>query len=297
MDRRSPSARDDLSALGVPALLRRIHQEDRRVLPAVRRALPQIARAVELVVKALRSGGRLIYVGAGTSGRIALLDALEISPTFGLSPEVVQAALPKGPAATIESTSALEDDAALGRAEMRRRKVGRRDVVMGIAASGTTPFTLAALAEARRRGARTIALTTSPGSPLARRAHLAIVPAVGEEVIRGSTRMKAGTAQKLILNMLSTAAMVRLGYVYGDLMVGVRPLNEKLRRRATSIVASAAGVSETEAVRALRAAGSDTKVAVVMLKAGVAVPAARRLLADAGGVVGAALRRANRRRR
>ncbi|HEV8340705.1 MAG TPA: N-acetylmuramic acid 6-phosphate etherase [bacterium] len=297
MGRRNHPARSDLSTLPTPALLRRIHREDRRVLPAVRRVLPEIARAVEIVVEALRSGGRLIYVGAGTSGRIALLDALEIPPTFGLSPEAVLAVLPRGSSATIESTSALEDDTALGRAEMRRRNVGRRDVVVGIAASGSTPFTLAALAEARRRGARTIALTSTPDSPLARRAELAIVPAVSEEVIRGSTRMKAGTAQKLILNMLSTAAMVRLGHVYGDLMVGVRPLNEKLRRRATSIVASAAGTSTASAARALRAAGGDVKVAVVMLQAGVTAAAARRRLAVAGGMVGEALRETEQRRR
>ncbi len=281
MDRGAPSPRTDLSTLTTAALLRRIHREDRRVLPAVGRALPQIARAVDVVVEALRGGGRLIYVGAGTSGRIALLDALEIPPTFGLSPQSVQAIVPKG--------AAREDDAALGRVEIRRRRVGRRDVVIGIAASGSTPFTLAALAEARRRGARTIALTTMPGSPLAAQAELAIVPVVGEEVIRGSTRMKAGTAQKLILNMISTAAMARLGHVYGDLMVGVRPLNEKLRRRATSIVASAAGVSTARAARALRAVGGEIKVAVVMLRAGVTAAAARRRLAAAGGVVGAAL--------
>lgn len=282
MPRRARFPRTDLSTLTTPALLRRIHREDRRVLPAVGRALPQIARAVDIVVEALRSGGRLIYVGAGTSGRIALLDALEIPPTFGLSPKTVQAIVPKG--------SAREDDTALGRAEIRRRKVGRRDVVVGIAASGSTPFTLAALAEARRRGARTIAFTTTPRSPLATRAELAITPAVGEEVIRGSTRMKAGTAQKLILNMVSTAAMARLGHVYGDLMVGVRPLNEKLRRRATAIVASAAGISAAGAARTLRAAGGEVKVAVVMLRAGVTAPVARRRLSVAGGVVGVALR-------
>ncbi|MGH2453449.1 MAG: N-acetylmuramic acid 6-phosphate etherase [bacterium] len=293
MTRRS---RTDLAALSVPALLRRIHREDRRIIPAVRRALPQVARAVEVIVAALRRGGRLIYVGTGTSGRVALLDALEIPPTFGVSPDVVQAVLPGGLARTVLATSPLEDDAALGRSEMRRRRVGRGDVVVGIAASGTTPFTVAALAEARRRGARTIGLTTTPGSPLAGRVEIAIVPVVGEEALRGSTRMKAGTTQKLILNMLSTAAMVRLGHTYGDEMVDVKPLNEKLRRRAAGIVAAAASVSPAQAANALRAAGGEAKAAIVMLRGGVTAAAARRLLGEAEGVVGEALRRARRAR-
>lgn len=291
------TGRADLAALTLPALLRRIHEADRRVLPAVGRVLPDVARAVEIIVDALRRGGRLIYAGAGTSGRLALLDALEIPPTFGVSPESVQAVLPGGLTATVAATSALEDDARLGRAEMRRLRVGRRDVLVGVAASGATPFTLAAVAEARRRGARTIGLTTTPGSPLARRAHVAIVPVVGGEVLRGSTRMKAGTAQKLVLNMLSTAAMVRLGHVHEDLMVEVQPLNEKLRRRAASIVAAIAGVSRSEAAKALRAAGGEGKVAVVMLKAGVTAATARRLLVEADGFVGEALRAASRPRR
>jgi N-acetylmuramic acid 6-phosphate etherase len=174
---------------------------------------------------------------------------------------------------------------------MRRLRVGRRDVVMGIAASGTTPFTLAALAEARRRGARTIGLTVTPASPLARQADYAIVPLVGEEVLPGSTRLKAGSAQKLILQMISTAVMVRLGHVYGDLMVGVRPLNAKLRRRAREIVAAAGGVAPQEAARLLSAASGDAKVAIVMAQAGVEAREARRALAAAGGFVRDAVRR------
>ncbi|MBI3976047.1 MAG: N-acetylmuramic acid 6-phosphate etherase [Armatimonadetes bacterium] len=284
----------DLPALTVPALLRRIHREDRRVAPAVGRVLHRVAAAVDIIVDALRRGGRLIYVGAGSSGRLALLDALEVPPTFGVSPDLVQAVLAGGVAATVEATSPLEDDADLGRAEMRRRRVGRGDVVVAVAASGATPFTLGAVAAARRRGARTIGLTTTPGSPLAKEVEIAIVPAVGEEVLRGSTRMKAGTAQKLVLNMLSTAAMVRLGHVYGDRMVDVKPLNEKLRRRATAVVAAAAGISEPEAGQALAAAGGEAKVALVMVMAGVTAKAARRLLAEGEGFVGEALRLARR---
>lgn len=293
---RAPRRRAGLDALTVPALLRRINREDRRVAPAVGRVLPQVAAAVDLIVDALRRGGRLIYVGAGTSGRIALLDALELPPTFGVSPEVVQAVLPGRLSATVEATSPLEDDAGRGRQEMRRRRVGRRDVVVAVAASGTTPFTLAAIAEARRRGARTVGLTITPGSPLARQVAIAIVPRVGEEVLHGSTRMKAGTAQKLVLNMLSTTVMVRLGHVYGDLMVDIKPLNQKLRRRARTIVAAAAGISEARAAKALAAAGGESKVALVMVMAGVTARAAKRSLAQADGFVREAVHRVRRQR-
>lgn len=278
-----------LDALPLPALLRRLHEEDRRVLPAVERVLPQVARAVRAAVAALRRGGRLIYVGAGTSGRIGLLDALEVPPTFGVPPETVQAVVAGGIGATVEATSPLEDDAALGRREMRRLRVGRRDVVVGIAASGSTPFTVAALAEARRRGATTVALAARPRTPLVRAAHIAIVPQTGEEAVRGSTRLKAGTAQKLVLNMLSTATMVRLGHVYGDLMVGVRPLNAKLRARARAIVAQAAGVPPRTAARLLAAAGGEVKTAIVMARLGTDAEEARRRLRRAGGSIRVAL--------
>ncbi|MDR7426327.1 MAG: N-acetylmuramic acid 6-phosphate etherase [Armatimonadota bacterium] len=288
--------RRDLDALSLPALLRAINREDRRVAPVVGRVLPRIAAAVRAVEAALRGGGRLIYVGAGTSGRLALLDALEVPPTFGVSPERVQAVVAGGIASTLRATSPLEDDAELGRRRMRRLKVGPADVVVGVTASGSTPFTVAAVEEARQRGARTIGVTTTTRSPLARVCHILIAPQVGEEVLRGSTRMKAGTAQKLVLNMLSTAAMVRLGHVYRDLMVDVRPLNEKLRRRATDIVAEVTGRSPAGAETLLARAGGETKVALVMGLAGVDAAPARRLLQEAGGSVRLALRRARRRR-
>ncbi len=285
----------ELDALSIPALLRLINREDRRVAPAVGRAVPRIAAAVRAVEAALRRGGRLIYVGAGTSGRLALLDALEVPPTFGVGPDRVQAVVAGGIASTVESTSPLEDDEELGRQEMRRLKVGPADVVVGVTASGSTPFTVAAVEEARRRGARTIGITTTARSPLARACHILIAARVGEEVLRGSTRMKAGTAQKLILNMLSTAAMVRLGHVYRDLMVDVRPLNEKLRRRATAIVAEVTGLPPSETEVLLARAGGETKVALVMGLAGVDAVRARRLLREGGGSVRLALRRVRRR--
>ncbi len=291
--RRSRRIRD-LDTMPVTALLRRINREDRRVAPAIGRVIPQIGRGVDMIAAALRGGGRLIYVGAGTSGRLGWLDAAEVPPTFGVEPHLVRAVVAGGVAASGKATSLREDDRAAGRQAMRRLRVGRRDIVVGIAASGTTPFTLAAVAEARRRGARTIGVTTTPNSVLARRAHHAIVPTVGEEILRGSTRMKAGTAQKLVLQMLSTAAMVRLGHVYRDQMVGVRPLNAKLRRRAREIVAAATGRTAPQAARLLAAAGGDAKVAIVMGQAGVDAKAAQRALSAAGGFVRAAVRLARR---
>ena len=292
--RRARPGPRDLDALPVRELIALINREDRRVPLAVGRVIPQIAAAVEVIVQALRRGGRLIYVGAGTSGRLGLLDALECPPTFGVAPQTVRAVVAGGVRSSVARTSPREDDAGLGRAEMARLTVSARDVVVGIAASGATPFTLGAVREGRRRGARVIGLTTVPGSPLARHADIAIVPEVGEEVLRGSTRMKAGTAEKLVLNMLSTAAMIRLGHVYRDLMVDVRPLNEKLRRRVREVVASATGVTPRAASQLLSAAGGDAKIAIVMGQTGADAAAARQALSAAGGFVRDAVRRVGR---
>ena len=255
---------DRKSALDI---VRLINAEDATVALAVTRVLPQIARAIDLVVATLRRGGRLIYVGAGTSGRVAALDAVECRPTFNT--ERVQFIIAGGAKALGSASEISEDDAALGRAEMRRRKPGKNDVVIGIASSGRTPFTLAALALARNRGARTIALTCNPDSPLQRAAHFAIVTQVGPEVLAGSSRMKAATAHKMVLNMISTGAMSRLGYVYGNLMVNVVPKNEKLTQRAIAILESASGADAGAARHALEASGNRTPVALVMLVAGV----------------------------
>ena len=257
---------DRMSALEI---VRLINQEDASVASAVERALPQIARAVDVVAEALRRGGRLIYVGAGTSGRLGALDASEIPPTFNIDPHRVQFIMAGGPKALGNSTEASEDDIAPAIAEMKKRKPGKNDAVIGIASSGRTPFTIAAVEYARRRGARTIALTCNQNSPLERAADFAIVTEVGPEVLAGSSRMKAGTAHKMVLNMISTGAMARLGYVYGNLMVNVWTKNEKLTDRAARIVEQATGQDHESAVRALKASGNRTPVAVVMLAAGV----------------------------
>ncbi len=250
-------------------IARLINDEDATVAGAVRRALPQVARATDVVADSIRSGGRLIYVGAGTSGRLGALDASEIPPTFNTSAKTVQYVMAGGARALGASTEASEDDTRLAIAEMKKRKPGRRDVVIGIATSGRTPFTIAAIEYARQRGAQTIALTCNEDSPLQRAAHFAIVTEVGPEVLAGSSRMKAGTAHKMVLNMISTGAMSRLGYVYGNLMVNVWTKNEKLVQRAIRIVEEATGSDHEAAAKALKASGNRTPVAVVMLAAGL----------------------------
>jgi len=250
-------------------IVRLINQEDATVASAVGRALPQIARAVDAVADALAAGGRLIYVGAGTSGRLGALDASEIPPTFNIDPRRIQFIMAGGSRALGNSTEASEDDTRPAVAEMKKRKPGKNDVVIGIASSGRTPFTIAAVEYARQRGARTIAVTCNRNSPLERAADFAIVTEVGAEVLAGSSRMKAGTAHKMVLNMISTGAMARLGYVYGNLMVNVWTKNEKLTDRAVRIVEQATGKDHESAARALKTSGNRTPVAVVMLAAGV----------------------------
>jgi len=259
----------DLDRMSSLEIVRLMNDEDATVAAAVRRALPQIARAVDVVADGLRHGGRLIYVGAGTSGRLGALDASEIPPTFNTSPRTVQYVMAGGPRALGASTEASEDDTALAVAEMKKRKPGKHDIVLGIATSGRTPFTIAAAEYARGRGAHTIALTCNRNSPLERVCDFAIVTEVGAEVLAGSSRMKAGTAHKMVLNMISTGAMVRLGYVYGNLMVNVWTKNEKLVQRAVRIIEQATGADHDAARNALEASGNRTPVAVVMLAAGV----------------------------
>jgi len=275
----------DLDLKSSLEIARIINTEDAKVAAAVKGALSQIARAIDLIADGLKRGGRLIYVGAGTSGRIAALDAAECPPTFNTDPKTVQFVIAGGPKALSAAVEANEDSRALGESEMAKKKPGRRDVVVGIAASGRTPFTVAALQYARRHGARTVAVTCNRNSPLEKAARIAIVAEVGPEVIAGSSRMKAGTAQKMILNMLSSGAMVRLGYVYGNLMVNVHLKNEKLIERGVSILQQAAGTSREHAVRALKAAGNSVPVALVMLQTGASRKSAADALRGAGGHV------------
>ena len=273
---------DGMSSLEIARL---INEQDATVAGAVQRELPQVARAIDTVADALRSGGRLIYVGAGTSGRLGALDASEIPPTFNVSPRMVQYVMAGGPRALGASTEASEDDTKLAIQEIKKRKPGKHDVAIGIASSGRTPFTIAAMEYARRRGARTIALTCNRNSPMERACDFAIVTEVGPEVLAGSSRMKAGTAHKMVLNMISTGAMARLGYVYGNLMVNVWTKNEKLIQRAIRILEQATGADHDTAARALKESGNRTPVAVVMLAAGVSrSQAAARLKQSRGHV-------------
>ena len=281
---------DQMSSLEIVQLM---NDEDATVAPAVRRALPQVARAIDVVADGLRNGGRLIYVGAGTSGRLGALDASEIPPTFNTDPRTVQFIMAGGPRALGASTEASEDDTALALREIKKRRPGKHDIVLGIATSGRTPFTIAAVEYARRRGARTIALTCNRNSPLERAAEFAIVTEVGAEVLAGSSRMKAGTAHKMVLNMISTGAMTRLGYVYGNLMVNVWTKNEKLTQRAVRIIEQATGLDSDTAARALRESGNRTPVAVVMLAATASRAKAVAALKQTRGHVREAIRRAS----
>lgn len=282
---RSNAASEDLDLKSGVEIARIINAEDSKVAVAVRRAIPQIGRAIDLVAAQFRKGGRLIYVGTGTSGRIGALDAAEIPPTFAAPPALVQYIIAGGPKALGEEAEASEDSAELGRADMAKRKPGPKDVVIGIAASGRTPFTIAAVEYARSQGSQTIALTCNRDSPLERAAHFAIVTDVGPEVLTGSSRMKAGTAHKMVLNMITTGAMTRLGYVYGNLMVNLRLKNEKLSERGVTILQWAAGLDRETARDALQRAGNDVPVALVMQKAGVTrLEAARALKATVGHV-------------
>lgn len=266
-------------------ILRILNGEDARVATAVRRELPRIARAVDAIVDAISSGGRLIYVGAGTSGRLAVLDASECPPTFGTSPQTVQAFIAGGDRALRHAVEGAEDSSTNGARDIARARVTKKDVVVGIAASGGTPYVLGALRLAAQRGATTVAVTSNPRSPAARQAQIAIVPNTGPEAVTGSTRLKAGTAQKMVLNMLSTAAMVRLGRVYENWMVGVALTNRKLQARGARILEEAAEVSPSAARHALRLAGHNLPLALVMLKTASGTKEARKRIASARGNV------------
>jgi N-acetylmuramic acid 6-phosphate etherase len=270
-------------------IVRALNREDAGVAPAVRKVLPQIARAVEAIEKSLRRGGTLFYIGAGTSGRLAVLDAAECPPTFGTPARMVRAIIAGGERALRHAVEGAEDSAMNGERDLRRAGLKRGDVVVGVAASGGTPYVLGALEFARKRGGITVGVTSNPRSLLARKAQISIAADTGPEAVSGSTRLKAGTAQKMVLNMLSTGAMVRLGRVYENWMVHVALTNQKLRRRGARILQEAACVSASTAAHGLRQADHDLPAALVMLKTGAALRDARRNLAAAGGNVRQAL--------
>jgi N-acetylmuramic acid 6-phosphate etherase len=266
-----------------------INSEDKSVPDAVGAEIPHITAAVEAVVNAIRGGGRLFYIGAGTSGRLGVLDAVECPPTYNVAEDLVQGIIAGGDPALARATEASEDDEESGAHDLKVRGFSEKDVLCGIAASGRTPYVLGAVAEARRLGAVTIGLSCVAGSELSRAVDIAITPVTGPEVITGSTRMKAGTATKLVLNMLTTAVMILLGYTYGNLMVNVQPKNRKLRDRACRIIAQAVGVGYSDASALLDAAGGSVRAALVMAKLGVSLQEAEKRLAEAGQIVSIAL--------
>ena len=273
---------DTLSTLDMVKL---INQEDHRVAEAVSLVTDKIAQAVDVIAQHLGSGGRLIYCGAGTSGRLGILDAVECPPTYSTEPEMVQALMAGGYGAIFKAVEGAEDSKALGVQDMENIHFCEKDVLVGIAASGRTPYVLGCMEYAKMLGAPTISVTCCPGSELDRFADIGIAPAPGPEVVTGSTRMKSGTAQKMVLNMLSTGAMIKLGKVYGNLMVDVKPSNEKLIRRCVTIVCSAAECTEAEATAALERCDYRPKVAIVMILRGVDADTARMLLDKAEGRV------------
>lgn len=284
----NPNSRhiDKLSTIDMLAL---INREDAQVAVAVEKAIPQIASAVDMIAAALQNGGRLFYVGAGTSGRLGVLDAVECVPTFSAPPELVQGIIAGGRAALTQAVEGAEDHRDRAKRDLMARDVRRRDVVCGIAASGRTPYVIGALEYAKSIKAKTIAISCSPGAPILDMAQIGIGVDVGPEVIAGSTRMKAGTAQKMILNMLSTASMIKLGKVYGNLMVDLKVTNQKLADRAERLVMQLTGLDESAAKRLLSQANHEVKTAVVMQRRQVDEAEARRLLQEANGFLGAVI--------
>ena len=267
------------------SIVRLINEQDVQVAKAVAVELPHIAAAVDAIVERLSRGGHMVYVGAGTSGRLGVLDASECPPTFSIPRDMVRGIIAGGDRALRDATEATEDDVAAGAQAMAAENVGKVDVAVGITASGRTPFVLGAIEEANRRGAFTIGLACNRPSALEERVEVMIAPLVGPEAISGSTRMKAGTAQKMVLNMLSTATMIRLGKTYGNLMVDLRASNEKLRIRARRIVSQACGVPLQDAQSALEQCSYEAKTAIVMIKTGMGADQARQRLAEVGGFV------------
>jgi N-acetylmuramic acid 6-phosphate etherase len=279
----------NLSSLSVREIVQLMNDEDALVALAIRKVLPEVASAVEAIAARLQQGGRLFYIGTGTSGRLGVLDAAECPPTFGVSANLVQAIIAGGYDACYCAVEASEDDAAAGVDDLVAREFSAADVLVGIAASGGTPYTVGAVSYARSAGGFTIALTCAPGSAITDAAELSIVPVVGPEVLAGSTRLKAGTAQKMVLNMLSTATMVKLGYVSGNRMTNVLTRNVKLRARAVRILMDEAGIDEGTALDGLEQANGQLPIALLMTKTGCSREAAERALTAAGGVVSRAI--------
>lgn len=286
---RNPASQN-IDELSTEAMLRVINDEDKKVALAVEAIVPQIAQVTEAIAHAFSQGGRLIYCGAGTSGRLGILDASECPPTFGTPRGQVVGLIAGGHTAILQAVENAEDNAGQGAQDLADIDFSPRDVLVGIAASGRTPYVLGALAYAREQGAFTAALTCNPDSAMAQAADVALTPVVGPEIVTGSSRMKAGTAQKLVLNMLSTGAMIRSGKVYGNLMVDVEATNQKLVQRQINIVKQATECDDATAQQALTACGGHCKTAIVMVLAGLTAEEARALLDQNRGFIRAALR-------
>lgn len=279
----------DIDRLSSLEIVKLINEEDRAVAEAVSHVLEDVARAVKLIVKRLEAGGRLIYIGTGTSGRLGVLDASECPPTFGVSPELVRGVIAGGLDALHKSIEAAEDDPAQAARDLDALDLSPLDAVVGISASGNTPYTVGAIEHAKNGGAVTIAITCNPESEMAAVAEVSIAPVVGPEVIAGSSRLKAGTAQKMVLNMLSTAAMIRMGLVYSNLMSNLKATNDKLRRRAVAILSEEAGITVEQAQYAFKAAGEDLRLALLMFRSELSLEEAEQLLASHNGSVRRAL--------
>jgi N-acetylmuramic acid 6-phosphate etherase len=273
---------DTKSAIDIARI---IAADDAKVAAAVKKALPEIATVIDIVARSLRDGGRLIYVGAGSSGRIAALDASECPPTFSTAPSQVQYIMAGGPKALAFASDVNEDSPELGQRDIARRRPTRKDIVIGVSASGRTPYVVGAVEYARARGAKTAAITCNPDADLSQAADVTIVAEVGPEVLSGSTRMKASTAQKMVCNMITTGAMTRLGYVYDNLMVNVHMKNAKLVERGIGVLMKVCGVDRDTAIRTIKSAGKSIPISVVMLKANVdKMEAVRRLQKSDGNV-------------
>ena len=273
---------DTKSALEIARI---INHEDAKIAAAVKKALPEVAVVIDIVARSLRDGGRLIYVGAGSSGRIAALDASECPPSYSTLPSQVQYIMAGGPKALASASDVNEDSPELGQRDIARRRPTRKDIVIGVSASGSTPYVIGAVAYARARGAMTAAITCNAGTPLSEVSDTTIVVEVGPEVVSGSTRMKSATAQKMILNMITTGAMTRLGYVYDNLMVNVHMKNAKLVERGIRVLMKVCNIDRDAAIRTIKSAGKSIPIAVVMLKANVDKMEAVRRLAKSDGNV------------
>ena len=280
---------EHIDTIDTLSMLEIINREDKKIADAVEKILPQIAAAVDCIATRLKKGGRLFYLGAGTSGRLGILDAVECPPTYGTSPELIQGIIAGGYDAIFQAKEGAEDSEELAVADLKSRHLHATDILVGIAASGRTPYVCGGLRYAHSLKAATIAIACSPDSPIAQIADIDLTVLVGPEVITGSTRMKAGTAQKMILNMLSSGAMIRLGKVFGNLMVDVKTSNKKLEERARRIVMDATGCTRTESVDALEKAHGRAKLAIFLLLSGESVENAKILLAEADGYIARAL--------